>query len=134
MRGGGGIEYKTQLQTRSHKKTPAGFNEHCGMLRRPTISHIWVTDLTTANNMVFVRLRVPHTIESGFDHSLQLSQVFIPCALFFASIAGACLQLHVDTLLRDIKGLTGELLQKAYLASWMGHFVTETIRSLTGRF
>ena len=69
--------------------------------------------------MVFVRSRVPHTIESGFDHSLQLSQIFIPCALFFASIAGVCLQLHVDTLLRAIEGLSDELLQKAYLTKWI---------------
>ena len=46
-------------------------------------------------NMVFVILRVPHTIESGFDHSLQLSQVFSSCALFFASIAGVYLQVHI---------------------------------------
>ena len=85
--------------------------------------------------MIFVRLRAPHTIESGFDHSLQLSQIFIPCALFFASIVGVCLQLHIiDTLLRDIKGLSGELAHKAYLASWMGHFGTETIPYLFDRF
>ena len=83
---------------------------------------------------VIVRLRVAHTIESGFDHSLQLSQIFVPCALFFASIAGVCVQLHIDTLLRDIKGLSGELSQEAYLASWMGHFGTETIHSLFDRF
>ena len=61
-------------------------------------------------NMIFVRLRVPHTIESGFDHSLQLRQIFIPRTLFFASIAGVCLQLHIDTLLRDNKGLKGEFI------------------------
>ena len=37
-------------------------------------------------------------------------------------------------LLWDIKGLGVELLQKAYLASWLGHFGTETIHSLTDRF
>ena len=84
--------------------------------------------------MVFVRLRVAHTIESGFDHSLQLSQIFVPCALFFASVAGVRVQLHIDTLLRDIKGLSGELSQEAYLASWKGHFGTETIHSLFDRF
>ena len=31
--------------------------------------------------MVFVRLRVAHTIESGFDNSLQLSQIFVPCVV-----------------------------------------------------
>ena len=63
----------------------------------------------TASNMAFVRLRVAHTIESGFDHLLQLSHFSIPCALFFVSIAVVCVQLHVDTLLlRDIKGLSGE--------------------------
>ena len=67
--------------------------------------------------MVFVRLRVAHTIESRFDHSLQLRQIFVPRALFFASIAGVCEQLHIDTLLRDIKGLNGELSQEAYPAS-----------------
>ena len=70
---------------------------------------------------------MPHTIESGFDYSLQVGQIFMSCALFFASIAGVCFQLHIDTLLRDIKGLSGEFSQKAYLASWMGHFGTETI-------
>ena len=84
--------------------------------------------------MVFVRLRVPRTIESGFYHSLQLSQIFVPCALCFASIAGVCVQLRIDTLLRDIKGLSGELSQETYLASWMGHFRTETIHSLFERF
>ena len=59
--------------------------------------------------MAFVRLRVARMIESGFDHSLQLSQIFVPFALFFASIAGICVHLHIDTLLRDIKGLSGEL-------------------------
>ena len=83
---------------------------------------------------VFVRLRVTHTIESGFDHSLQLSHILIPYALFFASIAGVCLQLHIDTLLRDIKGLSGELTQEAYLASWMEHFGTETVHSIFDRF
>ena len=82
----------------------------------------------------FVRLRVAHTIESGFDHSLQLSQCFVPCAPFFASIAAVCVQLHIDTLLRDIKGLGGELSKEAYLASWMGHFGTETIHLLFDRF
>ena len=53
---------------------------------------------------------------------------------FFASIAGVYLQLHIDTLLGDIKGLSGELSQKAYLALWMGHFGTETIHSLFDRF
>ena len=81
-------------------------------------------------NIVFVRLRVARTIESGFDHSLQLSHILVPCARFFASIAGVCLQLHIETLLRDIKGLSGELSQEAYLASWIVHFGTETIRSL----
>ena len=71
--------------------------------------------------MAFVRFRVAHTIESGFDQSLQLSQIFVPCALFIAPIAGVCVQLHIDTLLRDIKGLNGELSQEAYLASWMIH-------------
>ena len=84
--------------------------------------------------MVFVILRVPHTIESGFDHSLQLRQIFILCALSFASAAGICLQLHVDTLLGDIEGLSGELSQRAYPASWMGHFGTETIHALFDRF
>ena len=84
--------------------------------------------------MVFVRLRVAHTIESDFDHSLPLSQVFVPCALLFASITGVCLQLHIDTLLRDTKGLSGELSQEAYLASSMGHFGIETIHSLFDRF
>ena len=84
--------------------------------------------------MTFVRLRVAHTIESGFDHSLQLSQISVPCALFFASIAGVCSQLHIDTLLRDIKGLSGELSQEAYLDSWIGYFGTETIHSLFDRF
>ena len=73
-------------------------------------------------------------IESGFDHSLQLSQIFIPRALFFASVAGVCLQLHIDTLLRDMKGLSGEVSQETYLASRMGHFRTETIHSLFDRF
>ena len=73
--------------------------------------------LISCNNMVFVRLRVAHTIESGFHHSLQLSQIFVPCALSFTSIAGDCLQLHIDTVLRDTKGLSGELSQEAYLAS-----------------
>ena len=85
-------------------------------------------------NMVFVRLRVAHTNESDFNHSLQLSQIFVPCALLFASIAGVCIQLHIDTLLRDIKGLSGELLQEGYLASWMGHFGTETMHSLFDHF
>ena len=67
-------------------------------------------------------------------HSLPLNQFFVPCALFFASIAGVCVQLHIDTLLRDIKGHSGELSQEAYLASWMGHFGTETINSLFDRF
>ena len=80
--------------------------------------------------MAFVRLRVAHTIESGLECPLQLSQIFVPCALFFASIAGVCVQLHIDTLLREIKGLSDEL----YLASWMGHFETETIHSLFDRF
>ena len=84
--------------------------------------------------MAFVRLRVPHTIEIDFDHSLQLSQIFAPCALLFASIAGVCLQLHIDTLFRDIMGLSGELSQKAYLASWFGYFGTKTIHSLFDRF
>ena len=84
--------------------------------------------------MVFVRLRVAHAIESGFDHSLQLSHIFVSCALFFASIAGVCVQLHIDTLLRDIKGLIGELSQEACLASWMGHFGTEMVHSLLDRF
>ena len=75
-----------------------------------------------------------YTIESGFNHSLQLRQFLVPCALFFASIAGVCVQLHIDTLLRDIKGLSGELSQEAYLASWMGHFGTEMIHSLFDRF
>ena len=35
---------------------------------------------------------------------------------------------------RDIKGLSGELSQEAYLASWMGHFGSETIHSLFDRF
>ena len=73
-------------------------------------------------------------IESGFDHSLQLIQIFFPCALFFASIAGVCVQLHIDAPLRDIKGFSGELSQEAYLASWMGNFGTETIHSLFNRF
>ena len=81
-------------------------------------------------NMVFVRLRVAHTIDSAFDHSHHLSQIFVPCALFLASIAGVCVQLHIDTLLRDIKGLSGELSQEAYLASSLGHFGTETIHSI----
>ena len=68
-------------------------------------------------NMVFVRLRVAHTIESDFDHSLQPSHIFVLCALLFAPIAGVCVQLHIDTLLGDIKGLGGELSQEAYLAS-----------------
>ena len=34
-------------------------------------------------------------------------------------------------LLRDIKGLNGESLQEEYLGSWMGHFGTETIHSLS---
>ena len=38
------------------------------------------------------------------------------------------------TLLRGIKGLSGELSQKAYLASWMGYFGTEAIHSLFERF
>ena len=84
--------------------------------------------------MVFVRLRVTHTIESGFDHSLQLSQIFVPYELFFASIAGVCVQLHIDTLLRDSKGLSGELSHEAYLALWMGHFGTEPIHLLFDRF
>ena len=71
--------------------------ENCTMGQRITI------------NTVFVRWRAPNTIESGFDHSLQLSQFLISCALFFASVAGVCLQLHVDTVFRDIKGLSGEL-------------------------
>ena len=83
--------------------------------------------------MVFVGLRVARTVESGFDHSLQRSQILIPRALFFASIAGVCVQLHIDTLLRDIKGLGGELSQEAYVASLMGHFGTE-IHSLFDRF
>ena len=37
-----------------------------------------------------------YTIESGSDHSLQLRQFLVPCALFFASIAGVCVQLHID--------------------------------------
>ena len=81
--------------------------------RRQSITYIH----TYLMNMVFVRLRVAHTIESVFDHSLQLSQFFVPCALFFASIVGVCVQLHIDTLLRNIKGLSGELSQEAYLAS-----------------
>ena len=86
-------------------------------------------------NIVFLRLKVPTTFESGFDHSLQLSQISVPCALFFASIAGVCLQLqHIDTLLRDIKGRSGELSREAYLASWIEHFGTETIHSLFDRF
>ena len=80
--------------------------------------------------MVFVRWRVPHTTESGVDHPLKLSQIFIPCALFSASITGVCLQLYIDTLLRDFEGLSGELSQKAHLASWMGHFGTDTIHLL----
>ena len=52
--------------------------------------------------MVLSRLRVPLTIESGFDHSLQLGLFLIPCALLVASIPGVCIQLHIDTLLRDI--------------------------------
>ena len=84
--------------------------------------------------MAFERLRVAHTL-SGFDHSLQqLSHNFVPCAIFFASIAGVCVQLHIDTLPRDIKGLSGELSQEAYLPSWMGHFGTETIHSRFDRF
>ena len=78
--------------------------------------------------MDFVRLSVAHT--SGFDHSLQLSQVFVLCVLFFASIAGVCLQQHINTLLRDIEGLSGDFSQEAYVASWVGHFGTETIHSL----
>ena len=70
-------------------------------------------------NMVFVRLRVAHTIESGFDHSLQLSQILVPCELFFASIAGVCVQLHVDAVLRDIKGIR--------------RVITETISGLVDR-
>ena len=62
-----------------------------------------------------MRLRVPHTIESGFDHSLHVSQILIPSALFFASIAGVCLQLHIDSLLRDIKGLGGELSHREHI-------------------
>ena len=70
----------------------------------------------------------------GFDHLLQLSLIFVPCALFFASIVGICWQLHIDTFLRDIKGLSGELSQGKYLVSWMGYFGTETIHSLFDRF
>ena len=84
--------------------------------------------------MLLVKLRVTHTIESGFDHSLQLSHIFVPCALSFASIAGVCVQLHIDTLPRETKRLSGELSQEAYLTSWMGHFGTETIHSLLDRF
>ena len=69
-------------------------------------------------------------IDSGFEHSLQLGQIFVPCALFFASIAGVCVQLHIDTLLRDNKGLSGELSRETYLASWMGYFGTETSHSV----
>ncbi len=56
-------------------------------------------------NTVFLGLRVPNTIEIDFYRSLQCSQFFAFCTLFFASIAGVCLQLHVVTLLGDIKGL-----------------------------
>ena len=64
----------------------------------------------------FVILRV-RTIESGFDHSLQLSQMFVPSALLFAFIAGVCLRLHINNLFRVIMGLAGELSQKAHLTS-----------------
>ena len=78
---------------------------------------------------------MPHTIESGFDHSLQVSQFFIPCALFFTSIAGVCVQLHIDTLTRDIKGLSGESSHRKHILTlWTGHFGTETIHSLFDRF
>ena len=68
-------------------------------------------------------------IENGFDYSLQLTQTLIERPLFFSSIAGVCLQLHIDTLFMDIRGLSGELSQEAYLASSLGHFGTETIHS-----
>ncbi|CAM9932797.1 unnamed protein product, partial [Sphacelaria rigidula] len=58
-------------------------------------------------NNVFVRLRVER---SGCDHSLQLSQSFIPRVLFFVFITAACSQLNIDILLRDIKRLSGRLL------------------------
>ena len=75
----------------------------------------------SVKNTVFVRLRVPHTIESGFDHSLQLSQIFVPCALFSASIAGVCVQLHIDNLLRDTTGSISGLVDGAF-RNWNDSF------------
>ena len=84
----------------------------------------------TAAPIVFVRFRVPLTIVSSFDHSLQFRQIFISCALFVASIDGVCLLLHINVLLRNINGLSGELSQKAYVVSRMMYFGTETIHYL----
>ena len=65
--------------------------------------------LHSAPNMVFARFRVLNTSDSGFGHSRQLSQYLFTCAKFFASIAGVFLQLHVDTLLGNIKDPSSEL-------------------------
>ena len=50
-------------------------------------------------------------IESGlFEYSLQLDQCPIPFVLFFAFMTDVSSQLHIDILLRDIKGLSAEIL------------------------
>ena len=76
--------------------------------------------------MVFVMLRVPHTIESGFDRSLQLSQISF--------------RVHLSALHRWLmltathrypshgyQGSQWRVVQKKCLASRMGHFGTEMI-------
>ena len=63
--------------------------------------------------MLCVRLRVRNAIESDLDHLLQLSQFISVSAFLRLHRWRARLQLHVDTLIMDIKGLNGELLQKA---------------------
>ena len=77
-------------------------------------THEGVQKSRSRTAMAFVRLRVAHTIESGFDHSLQLSQIFVLCALFSASIAGVCVQLHIDNLPRDTTGSVSGLVDGAF--------------------
>ena len=87
--------------------------------------------------MVFVRLRVANTFESSFDHSLQLSQFFIPCVRSSLPPALACAYSYYTSI--PYSGISrvsvaSNYRKRMYLASWMGHyFGAETIQSLIDR-
>lgn len=63
-------------------------------------------------NSVVRRLRVLLRLRVGFIiHSLEFGRFFV-FRVFFACHTAVCLQLHVDIILKDIKGFSGNLQQK----------------------